>query len=95
MNIPWNRLNFSWDEFVPSSRYYDICNIIGEENIRDSKHVDSAFKSGCKCMFTCDSDIHSHSEELGKLLNIKFFHTDNNKEEFMAFLKRYEEKEIP
>jgi predicted nucleic acid-binding protein len=95
LNIPWNKLDFSWEEFSPSSRYSEICNIIGEANIRDAKHVDSAFKSKCQCIFTCDRDILSHSQELEKLLNIKFFHPDNHKEEFMAFLKRYEENENP
>ncbi|RLB03798.1 MAG: hypothetical protein DRG50_09810 [Deltaproteobacteria bacterium] len=95
LKIPLNKLDFSWEEFSPSSRYSEICNIIGEENTKDSKHVDSAFKSGCQCMLTCDSHILSHSQELEKLLKIKFFHPDKHKEKFMAFLKRYEKKEDP
>jgi|GEM_PF-1683398 len=87
LNITWNEADFSWEEFSPSSHYSDICNIIGEENIRDVKHVDSAFKSGCQCMFTCDRDILSHSEELEELLNIKFFDPDKQREEFIEFLK--------
>lgn len=93
LNITWNEADFSWDEFSPSPYYIDICNIIGEENIRDVKHVDSAFKSGCQCMFTCDKDILSHSDDLEKLLGIKFFHPDKDREKFMAYLKDYEQKE--
>ena len=93
LNITWDEADFSWDECSPSPRYDDICNIIGEENIRDVKHVDSAFKSKCQSMLTCDNDILSHSQELEELLNIKFFHPDNHREEFMAHLKRYERKE--
>lgn len=95
LNLTWNEADFSWEEFSPSSNYSDICNIIGEENIRDVKHVDSAYKSGCQCMLTCDNDILSHSQKLENLLNIKFFHPDNHKEEFMAFLKRCDQKENP
>jgi len=93
LNITWDEADFSWDEFSPSPHYSDICNIIGEENIRDVKHVDSAFKSKCQCMLTCDNDILSHSQELEELLNIVFFHPDNHREEFIAFLKRFEQKE--
>ncbi len=92
LNITWGEADFSWDEFKPSPHYADICNIIGEENIRDVKHVDSAFKSKCQCMLSCDNDILSHSHELEELLNIVFFHLDNDREEFIAFLKRFEQK---
>lgn len=93
LNITWNEADFSWDEFSPSSYYSDICNIIGEENIRDLKHVDSAVKSKCQCMFTCDKHILSHSRKLAKLLGIKCFHPDNHREKFMVYLKHYEQKE--
>jgi hypothetical protein len=92
LNVTWGELNFSWDEFSPSPHYNAILNIIGENNIRDAKHVDSAYKSKCQCMFTCDNDILSHSQELENLLGIMFFHPDKHKEEFMTFLKRYEQK---
>ena len=90
-NITWDETDFSWDEFSPSSQYSNICNIIGEENIRDAKHVDSAFKSKCQSLLTCDNHILSHSQELEALLNIMFFHPDNHEKEFIAFLNRYEQ----
>jgi len=93
LNITWDEADFSWDEFSPSPQYSNICSIIGEENIRDVKHVDSAFKSKCQCMLTCDNDILSHSQELEELLNIMFFHPDNHKKEFIACLNRYEQRE--
>ena len=93
VNITWDETDFSWDEFSPSSLYSNICNIIGEENIRDVKHVDSAFKSKCQCMLTCDNHILSHSQELDKLLGIMFLNPDSQKKEFIASLKRFEKKE--
>ena len=63
-NITWDETSFRWDDFSPSPYYSDICAIIGEENTRDAKHVDSAFKSECHCMLTCDNDILSHTQAL-------------------------------
>ena len=92
LNIKYNETNFSWNDFSPSSHYNNICNTIGEENLRDVKHVDSAFKSKCQCMFTCDNHILSHSQELEVLLNIKFFHPDKQEKEFIDCLNLYEKQ---
>ncbi len=85
-NITWDEANFSWNDFSPSPHYSDICDIIGKENIRDAKHVDSAFKSQWHCMLTCDDHILSHTQELGKLLSINFFHPDKGRDDFMIYL---------
>ncbi len=88
-DITWDEANFPWDDFSPSSHYSDICDIIGKENIKDAKHVDSAFKSQCHCMLTCDDHILSHTQELGKLLSINFFNPDKDRDDFMIYLKTF------
>lgn len=89
-NVPFDKTDFKFEEFSPSSHYNSICEIIGEENIRDVKHVDSAFKSKCQCMFTCDKHIISKRQNLKDLLDVMFFDPDKHKKEFITFLKRYE-----
>jgi len=90
VNVPPDELDFNWEEFSPSSHYSIICKIIGEKNIKDVKHVDSAFKSKCLCMFTCDKHILLKSKKLKELSNITFLDPDKNKEEFITFLNRYD-----
>ncbi len=51
-------------------------------------HVDSAYKSGCKCFVTRDKDdILSKRESLEKLLGIRFFHPEDDREELAKFIK--------
>jgi len=92
-NILWSEADYTDNEFSSSKHFCKIRDLVGEENMRDVKHVDSAFKSGAHCMMTCDSDILSRSQELEAILGIKFFCPDKHWPEFMLFLEFYEQKE--
>jgi hypothetical protein len=91
-NIRWDEGYFTWDDFNASEYFQQICDLVGKENMRDVKHVDSAFKSGAQCVMTCDADILSHSEDLEAILGIKFFHPDKQWHAFMLFLEGYEHR---
>ena len=60
--------------------------LIGEQTEGDARHLDSAYKSGCRAFFTKDRrDILVHSTELEELLGLRCFHPDDE-ERFMTFL---------
>jgi hypothetical protein len=60
--------------------------LIGEQTEGDARHLDSAYKSGCRAFFTKDRrDMLSHAAELEELLGLRLFHPDEE-ERFMAFL---------
>jgi len=71
-------------DFVGSQYLEAILEIIGPSNRRDALHVDSAYKSGCACIVTRDSDISSKVERLESLLGLRIFHVgDPNLEAFL------------
>ncbi len=60
--------------------------LIGEQTEGDARHLDSAYKSGCRAFFTQDRrDILDHAAALEDLLALRLFHPDEE-ERFMAFL---------
>jgi len=51
--------------------------LIGEQTEGDARHLDSAYKSGCRAFFTQDGrDILDHAAELEPLLGLRLFHPD-------------------
>jgi hypothetical protein len=68
------------------SKKDQIIKLIGECNIRDIKHLDSAYMAGCKAFITSDKDdICSKSNEIFHLLDIHVFHFHSNWDEFVEF----------
>ena len=60
--------------------------LIGEQTEGDARHLDSAYKTGCRAFFTQDRrDILDHAAALEELLGLRLFHPDEE-ERFMAFL---------
>ena len=60
--------------------------LIGEQTEGDARHLDSAYKTGCRAFFTQDRrDILDHAAELEDLLGLRLFRPDEE-ERFMAFL---------
>ncbi len=61
--------------------------LIGEQTEGDARHLDSAYKSGCRAFFTKDRrDILDHAAELEELLGLRLFHPDEDRDRFIAFL---------
>lgn len=65
----------------------EIRSILGPQNRRDALHVDSAYKAGCKCFVTRDSDILLKRKQLETLLGIRFFDPAKDKEELERFIE--------
>jgi predicted HNH restriction endonuclease len=86
LNVPWNKMDWTWEEVNGSEKLKLIREIIGRPR-RDALHIDSAHKSGCKAFLTRDQKhIISKSDELESLLGIRFFHPDDQWEAFLSFL---------
>jgi hypothetical protein len=69
----------------------NIERIIGRGNETDVLHVDSAYKSGCRCLLTTDKgDILRNREELRRITGMAFF---NSNTEFPAFMQWLEQEE--
>jgi hypothetical protein len=57
--------------------------LIGEKTEGDARHLDSAYKSGCRAFFTTDKrDILTHATELEPLLGLRLFHPDDDQQQF-------------
>ena len=88
MNFSWENSPGSWEDYKGSTKYVQIQEIIGRENKRDVKHLDSAFKSNCQAFLTRDKgDILSKKNELEEILKMKFFHPDDDWVEFCKFIE--------
>jgi len=75
-------------DFSPSDFYSEILRIVSDQNRRDALHIDSAYKSGCKAFLSRDKkDILSKGIELEALLGIRFFHPDDDWNQFLTFLQ--------
>jgi hypothetical protein len=83
----WKHLDgFTWDDFERvSDRRVQIEALLGPENLRDAKHLDSAYMTRCQVFLTSDKDdIASRAIELEALLGFKVFHVQ---EGWQAFLE--------
>lgn len=86
MNVTWDEADFAWDDCEGSEHFQSICKIIGPANRRDILHVDSAFKSGCRCFVTADQDILAKRGDLERLLGVRFFHPKRDQAELDEFI---------
>ncbi len=79
----------TWEDYEnQSSRWPKLLSLIGRSNLRDAKHLDSAFKGGCRAFLTSDlRDIASKSAEIRALLGIQVFHATQGWSSFLQFLK--------
>ena len=88
LNLPIGDMKFRIGEMVESDKHVEIERIVGRGNRRDILHIDSAYSTGCRCFFTGDrGDILSRRTELEALLGIRFFHPDDDWEQFVNFLQ--------
>jgi hypothetical protein len=63
------------DQYAESPKITAIREIVGFQNEFDVRHLDSAYKTGCKCFLTPDKrDIVVHSKALEALLGLRVFH---------------------
>jgi len=87
LNVPWNEMNWLWKEMDGSEKLEMIRKILGPRTRRDTLHIDSAYKEGCIAFLSRDRQhIISKAQELENLLGIRFFHPDDNWDDFLAFL---------
>jgi len=61
---------------------------IGLETEGDARHLDSAYKSGCRAFLTTDKqDILAHAAELEPLLGLRLFHPDDDQQRCREFVE--------
>ena len=83
-NVTWESIPGKWEDYVGSSKYNDILEIVGKEKQYsvDIKHLDSAYKSGCACFITNDKDdIYSKKVQLEPLLKIKILYSNSDEDQ--------------
>ena|SRR5437867_2763819 len=89
LNYTWNELDsLTWDDLGKTSdKRQAIEALLGPNNIRDAKHLDSAYMEGCRVFLTSDKgDIVSRRGELVSLLGIEVFHFREDWNEFLALV---------
>jgi predicted nucleic acid-binding protein len=86
LNTTWEELGGTWEDLKGSKHLKEILRIVRPENRRDALHLDSAYKTGCAAFVTVDRDILDHKEDLEKLLSIRIFHPEREKDELGRFI---------
>src|SRR5207244_9639830 len=80
-------LTYIVDGFSGSEHFSSILTIVGKQSYKDALHIDSAYKSGCRCFLSRDkSDIISKRTELECLLGFPFFNPNIDWAEFLDFV---------
>lgn len=90
----WDDLPGTFGDYTASDKYASIEEIVGGQHRRDVLHLDSAYKSGCSCLFTSDKDdIYANREALFELLDIKIYLHNHSVdwEDFLAFVDEHRE----
>ena len=90
LKYPWSKYDRPWADYGKTSdKRHAIEDLLGRNNIRDVKHLDSAYMEGCKAFLTSDrGDIVSRRKELRLLLGIEVFHFHEDWNEFVAFVSK-------
>lgn len=86
LNVPWDKLSETWEDYVGSEHLSEIMRIIGHGNRRDALHLDSAYKSGCAAIVTADNDILDHKSDLEGLLGLRIFHPQHDNDVLHRFI---------
>lgn len=91
-NFTWGTLPGTFGDYAGSDKYTAIMSIIGRQHRRDVLHLDSAYKSECRCFLTRDkTDIYANQEALSNLLGLKIYHSDDDWENFLVFVNEHRE----
>ena len=88
LHYAWEELDGTWDDFGKfSNKRKAIEQLLGQNNLLDVKHLDSAYMSGCQVFLTSDKDdLTSRRAEIEKLLGIKVFHVLEDWQEFLRLI---------
>lgn len=88
LNLTIEDLPGTLADYSGSGHLEAIRSVLGREHRRDALHVDSAFKSGCAAFVTRDSDILDHKAYLERLLGMKFFHPEEDRDALRLFVSQ-------
>ena len=84
----WDEGTDSWDDYANVSEHWQrIIDLLGKSNLRDAKHLDSAYRARCDSFLTSDQDdIASKAVQIFSLLRIHVFHATKGWESFKAYV---------
>ena len=101
-NPTWKEVNYTWAEMKSdpniskitwdsvgqtSDRYREILQVVGDQNVVDAKHLDSAFRAGCDVFLTNDKDdIWSRRKPLSSLTGMKVLHVIDDWRSLIALI---------
>lgn len=93
MNYTWEQLDaadLSWNDLNEhSDKFPQIVGIVGNSNLRDAKHLDSAYMEGCRAFLTTDKDdICANRASLFETLDIRIFHVLNDWDDFLEYCRK-------
>jgi hypothetical protein len=85
----WDDDTGPWDDYATVSDHWPlIVNLIGASNLRDAKHLDSAYLAGCDAFLTSDQDdIASKAQQIFELLHVKVFHATKDWAAFRLYVE--------
>lgn len=85
----WDDDDGSWEESSEGSdQWENILKLVGTQNKKDAKHLDSAYMSKCDIFLTSDyDDISSKANSIFSLLGIRVFHSTKDWNAFLDFIE--------
>ena len=99
----WKEMNYTWDEMrkteefrsvtwdslgEQSPKFLEIAAIVGPENVRDAKHLDSAYATGCTVFLTSDkADIWSKRGQLKEATGMIVMHVQVDWPAFLELVR--------
>ena len=95
-NPTWDEGDSTWDDDtgtwadcgLVSDRWAQILELVGPNNVRDAKHLDSAYMAKCEVFLTSDQgDIASKASEIQALLGIRVFHSTKDWMGFKSYVE--------
>ena len=73
-----------------NSKFAEILKIVGAQNRKDAKHLDSAQMTGCEVFLTSDKgDIWSKRERLSSSLGLRIFHVPSEWNDFFVYVQNH------
>jgi len=85
----WDQVGGTWEDFEKQSeKWPKILRLLGASNVKDAKHLDSAYMAGCAALITSDKDdLCRNAVAIKELLNVSVFHCMHDWDAFVAFVQ--------
>ncbi len=85
----WDDETGTWNDYkAQSDRWPALVCLIGPQNLRDAKHLESAYRADCDAFLTSDyDDIVARAEEIYITIGVRVFHSTKQWDAFVKYIE--------